>query len=106
MLLLNIGCILDELNESLVSPYSCSIPLHKILDIVYKTVHILSTKYPIYIEVLFPYFVGHYQIPSMFFISNTRLNNLLQVIENALPPLVSSALLCGFHYTPDVSCLL
>ena len=60
----------------------------------------------IYIKVLIPYFVGRYQIPAVFFTPNTRLNNLLQAIENASPPLVPSALLCGFHYTPDVSYLL
>ena len=52
----------------------------------------------IYIKVLIPYFVGRYQIPAVFFTPNTRLNNLLHSIP--------SALLCGFHYTPDVSYLL
>lgn len=45
---------------------------------------------------------GHYYIPALFFTPNSRLAPLLQAIEGASPPLVLTADLCGFHYTPVV----
>ena len=39
----------------------------------------------------------------MFYTPNTRINNLIQAIEAATPPLVPNAELCGMHYTAEVS---
>ena len=47
---------------------------------------------------------GHYYIPALFFTPNSRLLPLLQAIEGATPPLVLTADLFGFHYTPIVRC--
>ena len=46
-----------------------------------------------------------HQISSQFFVPDTRLSVLLGCIEAASPPLVFTAELCGFHYTPLVSLL-
>ena len=45
---------------------------------------------------------GRYHISSQFFVPDTRLSVLLHVVENATPPLVFTAELCGLHYTPLV----
>ena len=47
--------------------------------------------------------IGQYHIPSVFYTPNTRINNLIQAIEAATPPLVPNAELCGMHYTAEVS---
>ena len=46
---------------------------------------------------------GRYHISSQFFIPDTRLSVLLQVVESAVPPLVFTAELCGLYNTPLVS---
>ena len=47
--------------------------------------------------------VGLYHVPTIFFTPNTRTINLIQAVENAMPPLVPNAMLCGLHNLPDVS---
>jgi hypothetical protein len=42
---------------------------------------------------------ARYHIPSAFFIPGTRLSMLLQAVENASPPLVQTAELCGLYYS-------
>ena len=45
---------------------------------------------------------GQYHIPSIFFTPNSRLQSLIQAVEQASPQLVYTAELCGIHYTPQV----
>lgn len=47
--------------------------------------------------------MGRYHLPVVFFTPGTRLNGLLQAVENASPPLVQTAELCGLYYSPIVS---
>ena len=46
---------------------------------------------------------SRYHVPSLFFTPGTRLSSLVLAIENASPPLVLTAELCGLHHSPIVS---
>lgn len=46
---------------------------------------------------------GRYHTPPSFFAPGTRLSTLVQVVENANPPLVLTAELCGLYNSPIVS---
>lgn len=46
---------------------------------------------------------GRYHIPSLFFTPGTRKSLLVQAVENAYPPLVLIAELCGLYHSAVVS---
>ena len=45
---------------------------------------------------------GRYHTPSPFFTPNTRPSVLIQAVENASPPLVFTAEMCGLYHNPMV----